>query len=152
MPRLHLFWTTAVFSISTLGALLSVIGSVIDAVVFYTAVQSQDFGPLEKFLTQDETKTILTVFKLTQTFVQIYRIYHIWECRFVDIVILILICLATNSIGLAGSIMLTKGFSDTAITANFELALKGTNYLFGFYYANAGVNSVLTLLIGRYVS
>ena len=48
------------FFVSTLGAILSVTGSVIDAVVFYTAVQSQDFGPLEQFLTQNEAKTILT--------------------------------------------------------------------------------------------
>ncbi|KIK51347.1 hypothetical protein GYMLUDRAFT_181521 [Collybiopsis luxurians FD-317 M1] len=43
--------------------------------------------------------------------------------------------------------MLTKGFSNTASEANFDLALKGTNFLFGFYYANAAFNLILTLLI-----
>ncbi|KIK64625.1 hypothetical protein GYMLUDRAFT_101465, partial [Collybiopsis luxurians FD-317 M1] len=40
-----------------------------------------------------------------------------------------------------------KGTSNLASNVNLDLALKGTNYILSFYYANAGVNSVLTLLI-----
>ncbi|KIK68212.1 hypothetical protein GYMLUDRAFT_143625, partial [Collybiopsis luxurians FD-317 M1] len=43
--------------------------------------------------------------------------------------------------------MQTKGFSNTAIPGNFALELKGINYHLGFYYANASLNLVFTLVI-----
>jgi hypothetical protein len=53
-----------------------------------------------------------------------------------------------SAIGLVGTIIFLKGTSNLASNVNLDLALKGTNYILSFYYANAGVNSVLTLLIG----
>ncbi|KIK59194.1 hypothetical protein GYMLUDRAFT_1005304, partial [Collybiopsis luxurians FD-317 M1] len=59
-PRLHLTWTTLVFLISTLGALLSISNGIMDAVVIYTAIRTQDFGPFEKYVTHNETQTVIT--------------------------------------------------------------------------------------------
>lgn len=51
--------------------------------------------------------------------------------------------------GLAGAVMMTKGLSNTAILSNEVLELRGTDYLTGFYYSNAAINFMLTLLIGK---
>ncbi|KIK51346.1 hypothetical protein GYMLUDRAFT_234145 [Collybiopsis luxurians FD-317 M1] len=59
-PGMHLMWTTAVFLISTSGAIFNITCSFIDVVEFYTAVETQNFDPLEKFLTRDDAKTVLT--------------------------------------------------------------------------------------------
>ncbi|KIK50665.1 hypothetical protein GYMLUDRAFT_252765 [Collybiopsis luxurians FD-317 M1] len=43
--------------------------------------------------------------------------------------------------------MRTKGFSNSAIPANFQLEAKGINFGLGFYYANAALNLLFTLMI-----
>jgi hypothetical protein len=52
-------------------------------------------------------------------------------------------------VGLASDIMRTKGFANTTTVANFDLELKGVYYGFGFFYANAAFNMLLTAMIGR---
>ncbi|KIK64624.1 hypothetical protein GYMLUDRAFT_160633, partial [Collybiopsis luxurians FD-317 M1] len=57
---LHLIWTTVIFLVSTSGALFSVASGILDAVVIYTAIRTQDFGPFEKYVTHNETQTVIT--------------------------------------------------------------------------------------------
>lgn len=51
--------------------------------------------------------------------------------------------------GLAGAVMRTKGSANVSIPSNEALELRGVNYLIGFYYTNAAINFLLTLLIGK---
>ncbi|THU77864.1 hypothetical protein K435DRAFT_701436 [Dendrothele bispora CBS 962.96] len=58
--QLHLVWTTLSFVISTLGALLNVSSSVMDAVVFYNTLRTHNLNQFNIYITQDKTQTIIT--------------------------------------------------------------------------------------------
>jgi hypothetical protein len=57
--ELHLIWTTALFLISTFGALVNASGGIMDTVVMYTAVRTQNYAPFISYSTHDRTQTIL---------------------------------------------------------------------------------------------
>ncbi|KAF9056875.1 hypothetical protein BDP27DRAFT_1242015, partial [Rhodocollybia butyracea] len=84
--------------------------------------------------------------------VLIHRIYLVWGSRKWILPLPILTSLVINGVGLAGTIMKTKGFSNTASESNFNLELKGIDLHIGFYYANAVANSIFTMLIGELFS
>jgi len=153
--RLHLFWTIAVFVISTFGALMNVSSGIQDAVVIYTAMRSQDFNPFFAYVMQNEMQTAITgityscliIANCIADSVLIHRIYLVWGSKIWIIIFPILSSLVANTFGLAGAVMRIKGTSNSGIASNFALEEKGINYLIGFYFTNAAVNFMLTLLI-----
>jgi len=153
--RLHLTWTTALFLISCLGGLASATSGMLDLVVEYNAMRTQNPGPFLQYVTENGPQTALVGIAYTCLIVAnsladsvlIHRIYLVWGSRNWTLALPILLSLAINSVGLAGTIMRTKGFSNTAIESNFNLELKGINFGLGFFYANAVTNFIYTMLI-----
>ncbi|KIK66401.1 hypothetical protein GYMLUDRAFT_239358 [Collybiopsis luxurians FD-317 M1] len=153
--KLHLTWTIALFFISTLGGLINAASGLDDLVVAYTALLTQDADPFFDFLSQSKRETVMvglayTCMILTNAIadsVLIHRIYLVWGSNIWIATFPILASLAVNVEGLAATIMRTKGFSNSAIPANYTLELKGVNYHLGFYYANAALNLLYTLMI-----
>ncbi|KAF9058657.1 hypothetical protein BDP27DRAFT_1343183 [Rhodocollybia butyracea] len=153
--RLHLTWTTALFLISCLGGLASATSGMLDLVVEYNTMRTQNPGPFVQYVTQNGPQTALVGIAYTCLIVAnsladsvlINRIYLVWDSRKWTLVPPILLSLAINSVGLAGTIMRTKGFSNTALESNFNLELKGINFGLGFFYANAVTNFIYTMLI-----
>jgi hypothetical protein len=153
--KLFVIWAISVFLISSVGALANASSGIQDAVVLYNALRTQNYGPFLQYVTQDETQTALT--GVTYTFlvavncladaVLIHRIYLVWGSRRWTLALPILTSMAINAVGLAGTIMRTKGASNSGIESNFNLEAKGINFLLGFYYANAVVNFIFTMLI-----
>ncbi|KAF5357333.1 hypothetical protein D9758_005827 [Tetrapyrgos nigripes] len=152
--RLHLTWTTFLFLISTFGALINASSGIMDAVVMYTAVSTQDFTQFIKHSSSDRTQEIISgltystliAVNLVADAVLINRCYLVWGRKISVIVLPILAAFGVNSIGLMADIMTTQGQNDTS-EANFQLFLTGINYRLTFYYANAVVNFVVTMLI-----
>ncbi|KAF5357319.1 hypothetical protein D9758_005836 [Tetrapyrgos nigripes] len=153
--ELHLAWTTALFLISTFGALINASSGIMDAVVMYDALRTQNFGPFISYSSHDQTQTIITgltytsfVFaNLIADAVLIHRCYIVWGSKKWIIVLPALASLAVNAIGFAADGMKTKGKADASIPSNFLLFEKGVNYQLAFYYANAVVNFILTMMI-----
>ncbi|THU94702.1 hypothetical protein K435DRAFT_798677 [Dendrothele bispora CBS 962.96] len=153
--QLHLVWTTLSFVISTLGALLNVSSSVMDAVVFYDTLRTQNLDRFNIYITQDKTQTIITGLALTcfvvanciTDSVLIHRCYIVWGSRKWIILLPVLASILLNSFGLVAVGIKTKGFSNTTTEANFQLMLKGLDYTLKYFYANAALNLILTLTI-----
>jgi len=153
--RIHIIWTTSIFLIGTLGALINAASGIQDAVVIYTALRTQNFDPFFAYVTANETQTAIT--GVTYTFlivanciadaVLIHRIYLVWGSNKWVVALPIVSSCAANLFGLSGAVMRTKGFSNSGIPSNFTLELRGVDYLIDFYYTNAAINSLLTLLI-----
>ncbi|THU94170.1 hypothetical protein K435DRAFT_724707 [Dendrothele bispora CBS 962.96] len=153
--KLHLVWTTALFFITTFGGLINAASSIMDTVVLYTALQTQDFQPFINYSSHDKTQTAML--GITYTFlivanciadsVLIHRCYLVWGSKKRIVILPILASIITNIIGLVAVGMRTKGVADTSIESNFQLYLKGNNYQLAFYYANSVVNFVITLMI-----
>ncbi|THU76539.1 hypothetical protein K435DRAFT_770979 [Dendrothele bispora CBS 962.96] len=57
--KLHLAWTTALFFITTFGGLINAASSIMDTVVLYTALQTQDFQPFINYSSHDKTQTAM---------------------------------------------------------------------------------------------
>ncbi|KIK50663.1 hypothetical protein GYMLUDRAFT_438082 [Collybiopsis luxurians FD-317 M1] len=153
--QLQFVWITSLFLISALGALSNVSSGILDAVILYNTLRSQDVGPFLHYVEQNETQTALVGVAYTCLIVAnsmadavlIHRIYLVWGSKKAVLILPILASLAINSVGLAGTVMRTKGFSNTSIASNFNLESKGINFHLGFYYANAAVNFIFTMLI-----
>ncbi|KAK7473118.1 hypothetical protein VKT23_001219 [Stygiomarasmius scandens] len=153
--RLHLVWTTTLFFITTFGAIINAASGIMDTVIMYTAVRTQDFQPFIEYSTHDNTQT--AILGITYTFlivanviadsVLIHRCYLVWGSRKWVLILPILASTVINSVGLAAAGMRTKGKADTSIESNFQLYNKGIHYQLAFYYANAVVNFILTLMI-----
>ncbi|KIK56262.1 hypothetical protein GYMLUDRAFT_87349 [Collybiopsis luxurians FD-317 M1] len=153
--KLHLTWTISLFFISSLGGLINASSGLDDLVQIYTTLLTQDPTPLLKFVQKSERETVMVGLAYTCMIlanviadsVLIHRMFLVWGSNVKIIVLPILASLVLNTEGLAATIMRTKGFSNTAIDANFALELKGENYHLGFYYANAALNLLFTLMI-----
>jgi len=152
---LNLVWIVCLFVIASVGGLLSAISGIVDLVALYNALRSQDPTPLEKFFTENTAETVMVGFEYTclvlanciADSVIIHRIYLVWGSRLWIVIPSVLASLVINTVGLAGDIMRTKGFSNTTIESNFNLELKGERYGLGFFYANAAFNVLLTVMI-----
>ncbi|EEB95445.1 hypothetical protein MPER_05587 [Moniliophthora perniciosa FA553] len=57
--KLHLAWTTAVFFISSLGALTKASTAIVDATFYYEAVRTGDLGPLEAYSSGSKSQTAM---------------------------------------------------------------------------------------------
>ncbi|THU96501.1 hypothetical protein K435DRAFT_797254 [Dendrothele bispora CBS 962.96] len=163
--QLHLVWTTFTstgpmfLASKTLGKSGKFYEySVMDAVVFYNTLRTQNLDQFNIYITQDKTQTIFTGLALTcfvvanciTDSVLIHRCYIVWGSRKWIISLPVLASILLNSFGLAAAGIKTKGFSNTTTEANFQLMLKGLDYTLKYYYANAAFNLILTLtMAGR---
>ncbi|KIK56217.1 hypothetical protein GYMLUDRAFT_247971 [Collybiopsis luxurians FD-317 M1] len=153
--KLQIAWTTLLFLVTTLEALINASSGIDGLVVQCTALQTQDFLPFIKFATQDEKETVMMGLTYTCLIVAnsiadsvlIYRMFLVWGSTVWVIAVPVIASVVINGLGLAGSIMQTKGFSNTAIKGNFQLETMGIHYLLSFNYANAVFNLILTLAI-----
>ncbi|KAF9059319.1 hypothetical protein BDP27DRAFT_1453396 [Rhodocollybia butyracea] len=152
----HLAWTISLFLVTAPGSITSISSSLRDLVVLYETMRTQDdVLAFIEFFTENETQTALVGFSYTSIVVAntlvdsllIHRIYIIWESRLWIIVLPTIASLATNAVGLASDILRTKGFSNTTISANFDLEETGIAISPGFFYTMAGVNLVLTIML-----
>ncbi|THU80133.1 hypothetical protein K435DRAFT_696328 [Dendrothele bispora CBS 962.96] len=153
--HLHLFWTTSLFIISSFGALITVSNEVMDAVVIYNTLRTQNIDQFIEYTTQDKTQTIIipkvyySILKncCIADSVLIYRCYMVWGFREWIVSLPIIASIAMNSFGLVAGVMGIKGSVNTTNEANAQLMLKGLDYTLTYYYVNAAFNLVLTLMI-----
>ncbi|KAF9066546.1 hypothetical protein BDP27DRAFT_1423794 [Rhodocollybia butyracea] len=153
--KLHLSWMLSLFLVSSVGGMMNAASNIDDLVFAYNAIRTQDFARFLKFITQDPAETVMTGFSyiclvLANTVadsVIIHRIYLVWGSKLWIIILPAIVSLAINAVGLASAIMRTIGFPNGGNEAIFELELKGVNYGLGFFYANATLNMVLTMMI-----
>ncbi|THU96537.1 hypothetical protein K435DRAFT_892462 [Dendrothele bispora CBS 962.96] len=57
--RLHLLWTTSLFTISSFGSLMSVINHLMNAVVIYNALRTQSLDHFQEYNTRDKAPIIM---------------------------------------------------------------------------------------------
>ncbi|THU88507.1 hypothetical protein K435DRAFT_916994 [Dendrothele bispora CBS 962.96] len=153
--RLHLIWTTCLFLISTSGGLIEACDQIRGAVIIYNALKTQNFDQFSVYETHDKIQTSVAGFTNTCFIVAnciadsilIYRCYIVWGSKKSVIALPVLASIATNSLGLVGVGMRTKGASNTTVEANVNLLLRGIDYNLKFLYINAAVNFGLTLMI-----
>ncbi|ESK93741.1 hypothetical protein Moror_1439 [Moniliophthora roreri MCA 2997] len=154
--KLHLAWTSAVFLIANLGALTRASNYIVDAVFYYDAVRTQDFGPLIAYTTGGSSQTaMLTLTGLCYIIanciadaILIYRCHILYGSRKAILVPLVFISLATNALGVVATSMKVKAQSSNLESdSNWELFSVGSRLQIGYYCANAGVNGFLTLLL-----
>ncbi|KAF9070238.1 hypothetical protein BDP27DRAFT_1447113 [Rhodocollybia butyracea] len=153
--KLHFAWTISLFMVSLPGGLLSAAAGIDDLVAQYNALRTQNVSQFQKIITQDESITIMVGFEYTclvlansiADSVVIHRIYLVWGSRLWIILLPAVVSLVINVVGLASAIMRTRGFYNTATLVGYNLELKGISYGIGFFYANAVLNVVLTMMI-----
>ncbi|KAG7091626.1 hypothetical protein E1B28_010645 [Marasmius oreades] len=153
--KLYLTWTILLFFLCTLNNIIETWYRVRQAIKIYTGEHTKDYPPLLSYAQHDTIKTIQRGFlmilpiiaNLTAETMLIHRCYLVWFKNKWVATTLIFLSLALNTVGLAGCIMFTKGFSNTSINPkNVNLLLKGNSINNGYLIANAVFNGLLTAL------
>ncbi|KAJ8077867.1 hypothetical protein PM082_002308 [Marasmius tenuissimus] len=123
------------------------------AIIYYRASRTRDFGPLVEYLQQDIGKTVCgSLLAFTATFMNIiadimmvHRCYIIWGSNRILGYTLGLVALSLNSISIATAILGSVGLSSPAME---HLLTIGTLIDYGDTIAVATFNGLLSLLTG----
>uniref|UniRef100_A0A0W0G9H2 Uncharacterized protein n=1 Tax=Moniliophthora roreri TaxID=221103 RepID=A0A0W0G9H2_MONRR len=152
--KVHLVWTTAVFFISTLGALTAASNYIVDATYYYEAVKTQDLGPLVAYSTGGRSQTAMAALTYVCYIISnciadgilIHRCYILYGSRKALFGVLIFLSFSTNGV-VAAAIKLKGQTSGLIDQSNWAFFLQGTNLQVAYYCVNAGVNGCLTLIL-----
>ncbi|ESK83553.1 hypothetical protein Moror_12100 [Moniliophthora roreri MCA 2997] len=153
--KLYLSLTVVLFALSTVFVVAYTIEEVYDSITRFTAIRSQNYGPLLKYLTGDAEKTALFAFiylipvllNIVAEYMLIHRCYLVWSSKKQIAIALIVASALTNATGVIAAVLplVMIGYSDSRII-NWALIEVGSDISFAYQVTSLTINSVLTLL------
>ncbi|KAK7047158.1 hypothetical protein VNI00_006824 [Paramarasmius palmivorus] len=152
--RLHIAWITSLFVVTTVAAFVITASDIMDGVISFTSLKTQDPSHFLSYGVYDPAKTGIIVvtyigYVLANCIadsVLLHRLYTIWGSRKRIVAFPLLASVVANAIGLATAIMKIIS-SDMRKAENFAIYQKAIQYQIGYFASNAAVNSLITLMI-----
>uniref|UniRef100_A0A0W0FSY0 Integral membrane protein n=1 Tax=Moniliophthora roreri TaxID=221103 RepID=A0A0W0FSY0_MONRR len=150
--RLYLSLTITLFTLSTILVMVYTRFYIVDSIVRFNAVKTQDYDQLVNFLTYDVGKTASTfleyllpvLLNITADIMLIHRCYLIWGSKKRVGLPLIVASVLTNALGIISGIITT--ISTTNIESYPMLLQVGGSIGFAYAVSSVVINSMLTLL------
>ncbi|ESK91921.1 hypothetical protein Moror_10423 [Moniliophthora roreri MCA 2997] len=152
--RLYLSLTITLFTLCTILVMVYTRFYIVDSIVRFNAVKTQDYDQLVNFLTYDVGKTASTfleyllpvLLNITADIMLIHRCYLIWGSKKRVGLPLIVASVLTNALGIISGIITT--ISTTNIESYPMLLQVGGSIGFAYAVSSVVINSMLTLLTG----
>ncbi|ESK93522.1 hypothetical protein Moror_1645 [Moniliophthora roreri MCA 2997] len=149
----HVAWIACLFVMATATSFVSTASVVMDSVVFFRVVQTQDLAPFITYIGDSQamagiagfTNIGYVVTNCIADSVLIHRLYTIWGSTTRVIAVPVLASVVANAFGFATGIMQILAFNPNIGTVEFSI--KTANFQLGYYATNAAVNSMITLMI-----
>ncbi|KAK7047169.1 hypothetical protein VNI00_006835 [Paramarasmius palmivorus] len=152
--ELHLGWITSLFVMTTVASFVMAASDVMDAVISFEALKTQDPTHFLTYGIYDPAKTGIIAMTylgyvvancIADSFL-LYRLFTVWGSSKRIVAFPAVASLVANVIGLTTAVMKIIS-SDMRNPSNFGVYQKAIQYQIGYYGANAAVNGMITLLI-----
>ncbi|ESK93816.1 hypothetical protein Moror_13066 [Moniliophthora roreri MCA 2997] len=151
--QLYFFWIVLLFLLSTIFVVTQTVVSVLDTVVYFTAIKTRDYSPARKHFSNTGIAAVRSITYLTPILLNlvaetmlIHRCYLIWGSRKWVACPLIMASAITNVIGIIGTVFFTIGVDSLLTQRNQDFFIVGARLQFPQWVMSAALNLLITLL------